>query len=43
MFNMLKLLIESGKDKDVMIARINALFKGGKLTEEEVEKLQELM
>ena len=43
MFNMLKLLIKSGKDKDVMIARINVLFTGGKLTEAEKDELLALL
>ena len=39
MFNMLKMLIEAGKDKDVMTTRINVLFTGGKITEAEKDEL----
>ena len=39
MFNMLKMLIKAGKDKDVMTTRINVLFDGGKLTEAEKDEL----
>ena len=39
MYNLIKMLIEAGKDKDVMIARINVLFTGGKLTEAEKDEL----
>ena len=39
MYNMIKTLIEAGKDKDVMATRINILFTGGKLTEAEKDEL----
>ena len=39
MFRLMKMLIEAGKDKDVMATRINVLFTGGKLTEAEKDEL----
>ena len=39
MFNLMKMLIEAGKDKDVMMDRINVLYGGGKLTEAEKDEL----
>ena len=39
MYNLIKMLIEAGKDKDVMTNRINVLFTGGKLTEAEKDEL----
>ena len=39
MFRLMKMLIEAGKDKDVMNTRINVLFTGGKLTEAEKDEL----
>ena len=39
MFRLMKMLIESGKDKDVMTTRINVLYGGGKLSEAEKDEL----
>ena len=39
MFNLMKMLIEAGKDKAIMTNRINVLFAGGKLTEAEKDEL----
>ena len=39
MFNLMKMLIEAGRDKDVMTARVNVLFNGGRLTEAEKDEL----